>query len=338
MDPMVLPQPMLVPVIDANALLVMGCDMVKRDRQQDLVTGLAATGRANPHIAAHVPSEIDRHLPRLAKHNKVPEAQVRRLLDEVILPSARLVDLEIRDHLSPHNKRILHVDLELPRDLRGDPDDAPTMALAEFLAPAVIITADSVFTRFGFAASVADWIPIAKDLLRMVGLEADLADAAWLTEFAMRLLASGARELVGLAARHPWWASAALAAGLWFCHRRGYLKGDRWRENAAQLWELAKPLLEKANTALLDQARIRDALIIVEAPAYPIPEQLAARHLARCGRSLTPAELRDALVSRGHQIPAVQLKREMNTHRSFVREPGDRYTVGRPARLALPAS
>jgi len=30
--------------------------------------------------------------------------------------------------------------------LRGDPDDLGTAALAEFLAPAVIISADSVFT------------------------------------------------------------------------------------------------------------------------------------------------------------------------------------------------
>jgi hypothetical protein len=331
--PLLHPEPMLVPVIDANALLIMGCDMVKRDRRLNLVTQLATTGRGNPHIAAHIPAEIRRHLLRLAQHNRVPHAEVARMLDQVILPSARLVDLEIRDHLGPGTQRILHVDRDLPRDNQGDPDDVPTMALAEFLAPAVIITQDSVFTRFGFAGAAADWIPIAKDLLRMVGIEANLTDAAFLTELALRLLAGAVRELVHQAVRHPWLATAVLAASLWICHRRGYLRGGRWREGAARIWELAQPVLEKSSAALVDQHRIRDALIVVEAPPYPVPEQLAARHLARCGRSLTPAELRDALALRGVRIPAARLEREMRAHRGFSREPGNRYSLGRPARL-----
>ncbi|MEU8924225.1 hypothetical protein AB0D10_25325 [Kitasatospora sp. NPDC048545] len=151
-----------MPIFDANALLVMGCDWLKRDREQDLVTGMALTGRGTPHLAGHIPEELERHVGRLAGENEVPEAQVRRVLDDVILPSARLVDLEIRDLLSPGARGIRQVDPALPRRLRGDPDDAPTMALAEFLAPSVIISQDSVFYRFGFATAAAEWIPIAK--------------------------------------------------------------------------------------------------------------------------------------------------------------------------------
>lgn len=324
---------MIIPVVDANALLIMGCDMIKRGRGLDLVTQLALTGRGNPHIAAHIPGELRRHLRRLAAENGVSPLEVARVLDQVILPSARVVDLEIRDHLGPGTARILHVDPGLDRDYRGDPDDAPTMALAELLAPAVIISQDSVFTRFGFAGAAAQWIPIAKDLLRMVGVEASLTDAAWITEFALRLLGAGARELLAQAVRRPWLASAAVAAALWICHKRGYLRGERWRENAARLWELARPVIDKASNALLDQDRIRQALVVVEAPPYPVPEQLAARYLARCGSPLTPAELRDALRLRGHQVPAARLERDMRAHRGFVREPGNRYTVGRPGRL-----
>ncbi|MFF8996234.1 hypothetical protein ACF09H_41205 [Streptomyces sp. NPDC014983] len=133
--PMMHPEPVLVPVVDTNALLVMGCDMVLKGKQEDLLSGLAGTGRATPYIAAHVPAEIDRHLPRLARRYQVPESEVRRLLDEVVLPSARLVELEIRDHLAPGAKQIMHVDRDLPKQWWGDPDDVPTMALAEFLAP-----------------------------------------------------------------------------------------------------------------------------------------------------------------------------------------------------------
>jgi hypothetical protein len=333
LHPLLHPEPMLVPIIDANALLVMGCDMIKRGRGLDLVTQLSITGRGNPHIAAHIPAEIRRHLVRLARYNDVPPVEVARVLDRTILPSARLVELEIRDHLAPGTRQILRVDHDLPKINQGDPDDVPTMALAEFLAPAVIITQDSVFTRFGFAGAAAQWIPIAKDLLRMVGIEATLTDAAFLTELALRLLAAGARELVYQAVRHPWLTTAVLAAALWICHQRGYLRGGHWRESAARIWELAQPVLEKSSAALADQHRIRDALIVVEAPPYPVPEQFAARHLARCGRSLTPAELRDALALRGVRIPAARLEREMRAHRAFSREPGNRYTLGRPARL-----
>lgn len=119
----------------------------------------------------------------------------------------------------------------------------------------------------------------------MVGIEANLTDAAYLTELALRLLASTARELVRQAVRHPWLTTAVLAAALCICHRRGYLRGGRWREGAFRIWELAQPVLEKSSAALVDQHRIRYALVIVEAPPYPVPEQLAARHLARCGRS-----------------------------------------------------
>ncbi|MEU2930646.1 hypothetical protein ABZ636_37325 [Streptomyces sp. NPDC007251] len=69
---------------------------------------------------------------------------------------------------------------------------------------------------------------------------------------------------------------------------------------------------------------------MVEPPAYPTREQLVARSLARCGRPLTPGELRDALALRGHTISAAQLKRDLLAHRAFVRVPGDLWTVGRP--------
>ncbi|MET8537989.1 hypothetical protein ABZV67_41295 [Streptomyces sp. NPDC005065] len=70
---------------------------------------------------------------------------------------------------------------------------------------------------------------------------------------------------------------------------------------------------------------------MVEPPAYPTSEQPAARHLARCGRPLTPGELRDALARRGHTVCAARLKRDMLAHRAFARAPGDLFTIGRPA-------
>jgi hypothetical protein len=90
------------------------------------------------------------------------------------------------------------------------------------------------------------------------------------------------------------------------------------------------PLVEQGNAARAEHRAISDLLLVVQPPAYPTIEQLAARYLARCGRALTPGELRDALARQGHTVSAAQLKRDMLAHRGFVRAPGDLWTVGRP--------
>ena len=94
---------MLVTVLDTNALLIEACALAKSGDRQDKVTALATTRRATPYIAAHVPDEIDEHLAKVAADLQVPERQARRVLDQEILPHLRVVDLEIRDHLSPED-------------------------------------------------------------------------------------------------------------------------------------------------------------------------------------------------------------------------------------------
>ncbi|MDQ0994782.1 hypothetical protein QFZ74_006099 [Streptomyces sp. V3I7] len=277
-----------------------------------------------------MPGEVDKHLAKVADHHGVTERQARRVLDQQVLPDLRVVDLEIRDHLSPETRHLLRVDRDVPRKYRGDPDDAPTMALAQFLGPCVIVTNDSVFSRFGFA--VIEWIPIAQRVLRVAGLEATAANALVLIELALRLFGAGAHRVVALAARNP--LPAALAGGglLWWCYRRGYLARGDWRRRLARAGEAATPLMELVSAGRTERQLLRDSLLVVDPPAYPTTEQLAARYLARCGRPLTPGNLRDALDRRGHTVSAAQLKRDMSAHRAFVRAPGDLWTIGRPAR------
>ncbi len=113
----------------------------------------------------------------------------------------------------PRVRPLLRVDPDLPRRLRGDPDDAGTAALAEFIAPAVIISADSVFTRFGVASTVATtWLPAAYTLLRMAGFEASLADAAVMLELGTRLLVTAAGAAVRAARNYPLPALGIVAA------------------------------------------------------------------------------------------------------------------------------
>ncbi|WP_326793864.1 hypothetical protein OHA79_51570 (plasmid) [Streptomyces sp. NBC_00841] len=193
------------------------------------------------------------------------------------------------------------------------------MALAEFLGPCVIVTQDSVFSRFGFA--VIEWIPVAQNLLRLAGLEATAANALVLIELALRLFGAGAHRLMILAARNPLAATAAVGGLLWWCYRCGYLARDNWRRRLSRAGEATVPLLELASAGMTEHQTLSDSLLVVEPPAYPTTEQLAARYLARCGRSLTPGELLDALALRGHTISAEQLKRDMLAHAAFVRAP-----------------
>ncbi|MFJ9692661.1 hypothetical protein [Kitasatospora sp. NPDC101183] len=116
------------------------------------------------------------------------------------------------------------------------------MALAEFLGPCVVITQNSVFSRFGLA--VIDSIPVAEKLLRLAGLEATTADALVLVDLALRLFGAGLREPAAVAARHPVLFTAAVIAVLWFCHSCGYLRGPDWRQRLARLGEAERPLLE----------------------------------------------------------------------------------------------
>ncbi|MFJ1975263.1 PIN domain-containing protein [Streptomyces sp. NPDC087903] len=325
--------PMLLPVLDTNAVMVEACSLAKYAGKPGRFAGLAATGRATPYIAAHVLGEIDRHLPRLADKHEVSERLARRALDRRVLPVLRVVDLEIRDHLAPQTRHILRVDPEMPRRHRGDPDDAPTMALAEFLAPCIIVSKDSVFFRFGLG--VVEWIPLAQNLLRLAGLEATASNAVVFIELALRLFGAGAHRMGVLAARNPVLAAAAASGLLWWCHRNGYLSRDDWRQRLTRAGEATAPLLELVNGAVTEHRMISDSLVVVKPPVYPTTEQLAARYLARCGRSLTPGELRDALARDDHTASAALLRRTMLTHRAFVRAPGDLWTIGRRAGDAL---
>ncbi|MGW3698626.1 hypothetical protein ACWD7C_28170 [Streptomyces sp. NPDC005134] len=326
-NPMVLDRPMLLPVLDANAVLVEACSLAKHGGRQDRVTALASTGRATPYIAAHVPGEVDEHLAKMADHFEVAERQARRVLDQQIWPALRVVDLEIRDHLSWRTRHILRVDREMPLKYRGDPDDAPTMALAEFLGPCIIVSQDSVFERFGFA--VIEWIPVAQRVLRLAGLEATAANGLVLIELVLRLFGAGAHRLVVLAARNPLAATAAVGRLLWWCYHCGYLTRDNWRRSLSRMGGAAVPLLELAEAGMAEHQTLSDSLLVVEPPAYPTSEQLAARYLARCGRPLTPGGLRDALSRRGHAVSAALLERDMVAHGAFIRTSGDLWTVGR---------
>jgi hypothetical protein len=154
---MALPVPALVGITDTNALASRACNAARNSVAENLFTGLAVTGRSNTYVSAHVPGELVRHLADVAEgHPGLDLRDAERVLWNDVMPLVPVVDLAVGDYLHPRIQAVRRADPDLPVRLRGDPEGLGTAALAEFLAPAVIISADSVFTRFGLANSVAD--------------------------------------------------------------------------------------------------------------------------------------------------------------------------------------
>jgi hypothetical protein len=250
------------------------------------------------------------------------------------MSDAAVVRSAIRDCLSPSIRTILQTDPTLPKRLRGDPDDIETLAVAELLAPSIILSADSVFTRFGFSNTTAEtWVGTAYSLLHMAGFEATVADAAMVAELGGRLLFETVGSMVRWAQHHPIITTIAIGVFAFIGLRRGWFDRERLRAALRSLRSTVEPIAGALGEAYSGWAGARKALHVVEPYGEPTVEQAAARHLARRGRPLTPSDLRDELRTRGYRATAKALKAAMDSHPAFVRSPNDLYSVGVPARL-----
>jgi hypothetical protein len=126
------------------------------------------TGRANPYVGAHVPDELLEHLPRVAANTRADRSLAEAILWNQVMPQVPVVDLAVRDVLSHRSRQIMSSD--------GDVDDVETMALAELLAPAVILSDGVFFAKFGHAGAAISAIEHATAILRAAGTEATYAD------------------------------------------------------------------------------------------------------------------------------------------------------------------
>lgn len=242
--PMVGPWPALVAVADTNVLATRACHAAKHGTAADLFTMLAATGRSNTYAAAHVVTELIDHLPEVAASTGASFVAAERVLWSQIMDNVPVVGVEPRDCLGPRLRSMLPTNQRLPRSMRGDPDDIETAALADLLAPVVILSTDSVFTRLGLSnIDAGTCVGLAFKLLQVAGVEARLADAAWLAEVAARCMALGLRGAVHLSRRYPLTFTAVLVGAVVVAGRAGHLNPDRWRSVGPRLMALARPVL-----------------------------------------------------------------------------------------------
>ena len=335
--PMALPAPALVGITDTNALASRACNAARTSAPENLFTGLAVTGRSNTYVSAHVPGELVCRLADVAKgHPGLDLRDAERVLWGDIMPLVPVVDLAVGDYLHPRIQAVRRADPDLPLRLRGDPDDLGTAALAEFLAPAVIISADSVFTRFGLANSVADtWLPLAHQLLRAAGYEATLTEAAFALELAARLVAVPVSAVVGAARRHPLAALGIGAVIALVAYQAGYLRRDRLRAAGRDVRRVAATGIEALGSAADGYSKARQALRVIEPYGTPTTAELAARHLARVRRLLPLDDLAAALEAAGHAVTSAELRDATSCHPAF-RTRGSQpavLSIGRIARL-----
>jgi hypothetical protein len=334
---MALPTPALVAVTDTNALASRACNAASSGQPENLFTGLAITGRSNAYVSAHVPDELVRRLPEVASH--YPELgldDAKRVLWNEVMPMVPVIDLAVGDYLHPRIRGLMRDDLETPRQVRGDPDDLGTAAVAEFLAPSVIVSADSVFMRLGMANMVATtWLPMTYGLLRAAGFEANLTEAAHLLEFAVRLVAAPIGAAVHAVRCHPITTLGIGSAVLFLMWRAGFLSRERFRSIGSVAGEIFAEGVNVIGGAVESYEQARGALRVIEPYGTPTIEELAARYLARVRRPVSLSDLAIALERGGPLVTVAELKTVTRRHPAFWMKADNSAMIG-VGRLAGP--
>lgn len=328
-----LTQGALVAVTDACAIASSACHVARSDTASILVS-LAGTGRSNVFIGEDVEAELAEALARVAADMGVPLADAERALSRIVA-RIRVVPLRVGDYLNPAIAGLRRCDPELPRAARGDPDDLGTAAVAAFLGPAVIISKDSVFNRFGLALPADRWTEEAARLLVAAGYDAALDDASHAAELGARLLFGVVEAAKNAAVRNPKAAiTTAAIAGLaaWYCHRRGWITSEHVRTAAVRITSAARPLAERAAAADARRNQARAALTVVTGYGAASLEERCARHLARRTTGMTAAELSAALTASGTNTTAAAVRTVLTGHPAFTRDEEDKFILGRPAR------
>jgi uncharacterized membrane protein (Fun14 family) len=331
-----LPRRRTLASITDSCSLASSAGHVARDSTASIIAALASRGRTPVFISENVEAELPKAIREMAVNMGLPVADVERVMREQILIRIRVVPLNVGDYLHPRLARIRSCDKSLSKKMRGDPDDLGTGALAEFLAPAVIISKDSVFNRFGLALPAAQWVEEAQRLLSAAGYEAELDGAAAAAEFLARGAFAGLEALGQAVRRHPKTTLVVLGAvllAIWYGNRHGVVTTEKVRKAGQATVKAAKPVIDRIAVAATGWSEALNAITVVERSAPLTLEERCARQLALFGAALTPSELREILSTADRPVTAAAIRRALQAHPGFFRQTGDKYTLGRSAFL-----
>ncbi len=147
-------------VVDANIILGDLLWLVKKRRNPDAVTELMeciSAGTITAYISRSVLNEVTKHIPSIAKQKNLPEDELNaewktyRKLLKVRTPRKSLIDKYAKGQ---------------------DPDDAPTLALADMIRACGILSKDSDIVAMGGIVIELSFTQIARDYSRKTAIRA----------------------------------------------------------------------------------------------------------------------------------------------------------------------
>lgn len=303
-------------VVDANALIE---DAVYRtDHEWSALSALARSDQVTLLAPAQIDAEVYKHLPRVAGMTGRNSTLAVSMWEEHYRPFIRFVDVSAG----------LLADAGAAAVAEADVDDAPVMALARFVGPALVVTRDKHITRAGTGES--DWLTGLHLLGGLTELDAKLwggAQAAWLT---VSLPAVGLHELGKLLARNPWALGAMLGAGLFLVTE---VRPDL-RRGVGTLGQRIAPTflraIEAADATLQQRAAQTRALerYLVEPPEERGLTAHAARLLAQAGRPLPLVNVHHEMSYGYGDVSLNAVRTAMNCEPAFRAIRGRGYDLG----------
>lgn len=272
-------------VVDANIILGDLKFLVVTRENPEAITALMECVRAGTFIAyvtRKVVSEVERRIPKLAKQYKVPDELFSRQW------------AEYKKMLKIKTPRKYRVEKAL-RTNPQDPDDAPTVALANELQALGIFTKDSHLEAMGGFCLDLDFAIQARDYSRKIvvavtikqGVFTGLVIGGYAVGGLSSTLIEGGRSLVNIATRAPDWVKigaggVAFGLFLWVIlneEKRGRVLSGVSRALAAISAAISDgvPVLLQAASDLNDVVCEHDVL-----PPVPTRKPLKCRPRRRC--------------------------------------------------------
>ena len=241
-------------VADASTLISDCLRLARRERQPELRPPLLLTlSRDLPFIALYatedVRREVEEHLPGAARGIHLSHQVVEQAWRESIAPAVRFVDLAPLPGLDPRIAALA----------AADPDDAPTGALAELLAPCLVLSSDPHLLEAGIARN--DWGNLMTQAFEVGTLQMAESSTVLVMIMVGALAAEVGSAVVGAARRWPLVVLALGAGGAFLLY--SYAQSERGGRHRADLrafiadaWARLGPFLTRALECqrLLEQA------------------------------------------------------------------------------------
>lgn len=330
-----MPWPASIVVADTMALAQACVGAVGEGNPPQLFT-IMGTDRATILVGSHVPDEVCPAIVSIVRGDHDRALLAQEVWRMVVAPRVIVVDLPIGEYLRPEIQVVWRG--VAGRKLRADISDLPTIALAAFLAPAVIWSRDRIFTRTGLAAP--DAADTGYHLTTLSVAESVAADIVITTACTSIAVSKGMAGAVRGIYHRPLVAGVALLSAALLDHFLPDHTRLRWRKSFGAFSRAAGGTLV-ALVEIVNELQTHRSAALVSLAAYDAPGwrrrtalELCAIMLARSEAPMTVTELWGRLGSEvSCEMPQSlsDLRRDLVAHPAFTSVGADRWRLGMPA-------